>query len=56
MVLLCRVCLSGARDSKADVFVTLDADGQHDPAEIPRLVKPIEDRVAEVVLGSQIHR
>ncbi|MGD0204332.1 MAG: glycosyltransferase family 2 protein [Candidatus Bathyarchaeia archaeon] len=38
---------------KADVFVTLDADGQHDPAEIPRLVKPIKDGVAEVVLGSR---
>jgi glycosyltransferase involved in cell wall biosynthesis len=42
-----------ARALKADVFVTLDADGQHDPAEIPRLVKPIEDGVAEVVLGSR---
>ena len=42
-----------ARELKADVLVTLDADGQHDPAEIPRLVKPIEDRVAEVVLGSR---
>ena len=38
---------------KADVLVTLDSDGQHDPAEIPRLVKPIEDHVAEVVLGSR---
>ena len=26
-----------ARALKADVFVTLDGDGQHDPAEIPRL-------------------
>jgi glycosyltransferase involved in cell wall biosynthesis len=38
---------------KADVFVTLDGDGQHNPSEIPRLVKPIEDGVAEVVLGSR---
>ncbi len=42
-----------ARELKADVLVTLDSDGQHDPAEIPRLVKPIEDGVAEVVLGSR---
>jgi len=41
------------RESKADVLVTLDSDGKHNPAEIPRLVKPIEDRVAEVVLGSR---
>jgi hypothetical protein len=38
---------------KADVLVTLDSDGQHDPSEIPRLVKPIEEGVAEVVLGSR---
>lgn len=42
-----------ARELKADVLVTLDSDGQHDPAEIPRLIKPIEDDVAEVVLGSR---
>jgi glycosyltransferase involved in cell wall biosynthesis len=42
-----------ARELKADVLVTLDADGQHDASEIPRLVKPIEDGVAEVVLGSR---
>jgi glycosyltransferase involved in cell wall biosynthesis len=37
----------------ADVLVTLDSDGQHDPEEIPRVVRPIEDGVAEVVLGSR---
>ena len=42
-----------ARELKADVLVTLDSDGQHSPAEIPRLVKPIEDGVAEVVFGSR---
>jgi hypothetical protein len=42
-----------ARELNADVLVTLDSDGQHDPAEIPLLVKPIEEGVAEVVLGSR---
>jgi glycosyltransferase involved in cell wall biosynthesis len=42
-----------ARELNADVLVTLDSDGQHDPAEIPRLVKPIKDGFAEVVLGSR---
>ena len=42
-----------ARELKADVLVTLDADGQHDPEEIPRLVKPIESGFAQVVLGSR---
>jgi glycosyltransferase involved in cell wall biosynthesis len=42
-----------ARELKADLLVTLDADGQHNPAEIPRLIKPIEGQVADVVLGSR---
>jgi len=42
-----------AKDLNATVLVTLDSDGQHDPAQIPQLVKPIEDGAAEVVLGSR---
>ena len=42
-----------ARDLNANVLVTLDADGQHDPSEILRLVKPIQEGVADVVLGSR---
>jgi glycosyltransferase involved in cell wall biosynthesis len=42
-----------ASEFKADVLVTLDADGQHNPFEIPQIVKPIEDGVADVVLGSR---
>ena len=42
-----------ARELKADVLVTLDSDGQHDPAQIPLLVEPIEQRLADVVLGSR---
>lgn len=42
-----------ARELKADVLVTLDSDGQHNPAEIPQLIKPIESGVAEVVIGSR---
>lgn len=36
----------------ADIIVHLDADGQHDPATIPQLVKEIEGG-AEVVFGSR---
>lgn len=36
-----------------DVMVTLDADGQHDPDDIPRLVKPIVNHQADVVVGSR---
>jgi len=42
-----------AKKLKADVLVTLDSDGQHDPSEIPALVKPIEEGSADVVLGSR---
>ncbi len=42
-----------ARVLEADVLVTLDADGQHDPSQIPLLVKPIEAGICEVVLGSR---
>ncbi|HEY7131037.1 MAG TPA: glycosyltransferase family 2 protein [Candidatus Limnocylindrales bacterium] len=36
-----------------DVVVTLDADGQHDPAEIDRLVGPIVRDEADFVVGSR---
>lgn len=37
----------------ANVIVTLDADGQHPPAEIPRLLAPIRDGAADLVLGAR---
>lgn len=37
----------------ADVVVLLDADGQHDPSDIPMLVKPIEQGEADFVIGSR---
>jgi hypothetical protein len=36
-----------------DVVVTLDADDQHDPAEMDRLVRPIADGFADFVVGSR---
>ena len=42
-----------AKDLAADVLVTLDSDGQHDPTEIPNITKPIEAGQADVVLGSR---
>ncbi|MEM2971948.1 MAG: glycosyltransferase family 2 protein [Candidatus Bathyarchaeia archaeon] len=43
-----------ARELDADVFVTLDGDGQHDPCEIPNMVKPIVEGAADVVIGSRL--
>lgn len=38
---------------RADVVVTFDADGQFKASEIPKVVKPIINKRAEVVLGSR---
>jgi len=42
-----------AREIGADILVTLDADGQHSPSELPDVVKPISDGEADVVIGSR---
>jgi len=36
-----------------DLAVRLDGDGQHDPAELPKLLAPIERGEADVVTGSR---
>lgn len=38
----------------ADVLVTLDADGQHDPSEIPNFLKAIEEKQVDAVIGSRL--
>ena len=38
----------------AEVIVTFDADGQHDPNDIMKLLEPIEVEEAEVVIGSRM--
>jgi len=48
-----QTCFKTARDLNADIMVTLDADGQHDPEEIPKLIKPILDNEADIVIGSR---
>jgi glycosyltransferase involved in cell wall biosynthesis len=42
-----------ARALDADVFLTLDGDDQHDPEEIPRMIKELESREADIVIGSR---
>jgi len=37
----------------ADIIITFDADGQHNPRDIPRLVAPLEKGEADVALGSR---
>ncbi|HEV8399774.1 MAG TPA: glycosyltransferase family 2 protein [Gemmatimonadales bacterium] len=45
--------IAAALAAGAEVIVTLDADGQHPPAEIPRLLAPIVDGGADLVLGAR---
>lgn len=43
----------GLHEASGDIIVTLDADGQHDPKDIPRLIKPILDGEADLVMGAR---
>lgn len=38
----------------ADIIVTMDGDGQHNPEDIARLIAPIENNHCDVVLGSRL--
>lgn len=42
-----------AKKRGADVVITLDADGQHDPAEIPKFIEAVKGG-ADVVIGSRM--
>jgi glycosyltransferase involved in cell wall biosynthesis len=46
-----RSLFDAARRMGSDVMVTLDADAQHAPDEIPRLLQPILKKEADVVVG-----
>jgi UDP-N-acetylglucosamine---dolichyl-phosphate N-acetylglucosaminyltransferase len=38
----------------AEIIVTFDADGQHDSLDIEKLIRPIIDNRADVVIGSRL--
>ena len=42
-----------ARELDPDIVVVLDADGQHDPEDIPKLVNALRERNADIVIGSR---
>ncbi len=48
-----RTLFRRALELNADIVVTLDADGQHDPEDIPKVIGPILQGEADVVLGSR---
>jgi len=48
-----RTLFDRARAIDPDVMVILDGDGQHDPDDIPSLVKPVLSGEADIVMGSR---
>ena len=42
-----------AKEINSELLVTLDADGQHDINDISKIVKPIQENKAEIVIGSR---
>jgi glycosyltransferase involved in cell wall biosynthesis len=48
-----RTMFDWARANQVDVLVTLDADGQHQAEEIPRLLNPIIEGKADISIGSR---
>ena len=48
--------IAAARRMGATSVVTLDADEQHDPADIPRLLEPVERDQADVVFANRFGR
>lgn len=42
-----------AREEKADIMITIDADGQHNPDDIPNLIEPIISGESDVTIGSR---
>jgi dolichol-phosphate mannosyltransferase len=43
----------GGEHVRHEVIVFMDADGSHDPADIPALVRPILEEKADLVIGSR---
>ena len=48
-----RTLFAHARHTDCDALVMLDADGQHDPADIPALAEPVVEDDADMVIGSR---
>jgi glycosyltransferase involved in cell wall biosynthesis len=48
-----RALFQAAREQNADIMITLDSDGQHNPDHIPRLVEPLVTQNFDVVIGSR---
>jgi glycosyltransferase involved in cell wall biosynthesis len=48
-----RSLFQAAKDQDADIMVTLDSDGQHNPDQIPLLIEPLLKQRFDMVIGSR---
>ncbi len=48
-----RTGIEAAIASGADIIVTIDADGQHNPKDIPRLISTLTREKLDIVIGSR---
>ena len=48
-----RALFQAAKEQNADIMITLDSDGQHNPHQIPRLLEPIRTQNFDIVIGSR---
>jgi glycosyltransferase involved in cell wall biosynthesis len=51
-----RDCFDWARKNDVDILITVDADGQHDPNDIPTLICPVRAGEADIVIGYRLVR
>jgi len=45
-----------AKKKRADIAITFDGDGQHDPADIAKVVEPIIEKKADLVIGTRFKK
>ena len=48
--------LEWAKNHNSDIVVTFDGDGQHNPKDIERLIQPILQKKADLVIGSRFKK
>ena len=45
-----------AKTKNASIVVLIDSDGQHNPEDLPKIIKPLLDNKADLVIGSRFVR
>lgn len=48
-----KTLFNAAKELEADIMITLDSDGQHDPSQIPDIITPVMRNQADIVIGSR---